>query len=1129
MRRYVAVLMGLCLGLSAAAWADDYTWTGLSSTDWTGTGNWDLGAVPTALDTAIFDIASTVDLFAPASVADVDVTGSLVIGGSGLTVANAFDYNGSANGVLDAVLTGDCSLNVQAGTLWVNSLSTYLGGTTVANGAALVVSSTGALGTGPIVVDTGGVMYLRGGGDPANPQNYIATLPGSPSLTVRGQFEPVGDPYGGGTGPWHSDIDVTLDGGVIGRGNLDTQVDTEYDWVFDGDITLTANGGTLGATGRVHRWATYNGDLIGAAGSKVTVDSSDGSYPCHVVANHANASFEGDWDVVDGILHVNQDGALGIGTGQTVTVNAPWRSNSWGGVEISVAQTHMPAIVVQQGYVLPQFDVASDVTLAGGMFMIDQNARIMSGNLLVTEDSSFLNRGDYAGLKLTITGSIIGDGKLSLLPGARQLRIEGDGSAHSGGWDVLGGVLQVNAAGALGTGPVNVTGGGSLTTIADSSLDGTDSVVVAMDGKLVLNSVETRQFEVQAGGALATNGLSTLDFDYENGGNVKLHKGAIISSAVTPPDPSLLADGDEEFGVWLDAGNADATVGNGTDINGDPVPYRGLAATSNLTYSSVATEATGGTLGVQFLSQAGKTLTFNGATLAPEAGNGISLEGTGRFVITGSANDFQGPIVMNGQYKLETTNTTSLLGSSVREIIINSGGMNLEDRNAGALDGVSVTVNAGGRFSTFEQNYQNVAPTAGSLTLKEGATLLVDTGSLPGLLTAGAVWDIEEGAAVQMTNGYATAGWPFTVPLRLWVNEGGNGWYTYLTGNDVLVTEDSFVSVSYFTTTNKTPTVGTDGGNRFRVPGSADGGRFSVQRGKTLQIHGDLDFTGKTLIIGNPAEVPTPDRSATSFVFYNLVHDGTISFDKYNDKLIVHGIGDIDVQAGRLILAHPDQFGGASEVHVAAGTTLQCNSPYMTREFRDSPTATMVTGKGRIRVGSNGGSGHELGLAPADTGAGVQGAGVSPGDGPGSAGVLTFQDTGLYFSEGTTGSGTVYPTLNVEILGSPTTPVAGVDHDQVVVGRPVVGLDVTDVVVTLPVPSVSCNPAKLSNVSVLTAGSGVVAPRSFAVGETIGVPGDNHWNLKAGEVGYDATSGVDLVLVGASIEWTAVPGNANLD
>ncbi|MHC4717766.1 MAG: hypothetical protein ACYS5V_12410, partial [Planctomycetota bacterium] len=206
MRSFVAALMALCLVASSAALADDYTWTGVSSNDWTDIGNWDLGAAPGAADTAIFDINATVDIAAAASVADLDVTGgALIVNGADLSVANAVDYDGTGNGAMNAVLTGTAAVNVLGGTLRFNSLSTYTGGTTVSSGANLVVGAGAAVGTGPILVEAGGVMYLRGGGDGTDDitaLNYVATLPGSPSLTVQGRFEPVGN--NSSDGPWRS-------------------------------------------------------------------------------------------------------------------------------------------------------------------------------------------------------------------------------------------------------------------------------------------------------------------------------------------------------------------------------------------------------------------------------------------------------------------------------------------------------------------------------------------------------------------------------------------------------------------------------------------------------------------------------------------------------------------------------------------------------------------------------------------------------------------------------------------------------------------------------------------------------------------------------------------------------------
>ncbi|KKK51682.1 hypothetical protein LCGC14_3112510, partial [marine sediment metagenome] len=305
-------------------------------------------------------------------------------------------------------------VSVTAGFLRFNSASDFSGGVTVESGANLVVGAGGAVGTGTVLIKSGAVMYLRGGGDGSSQgtaQVYQATLAGSPLVIIQGRFEPVGN--NGSSGPWNSDIDVTLDGGIIQRGT-GGQADTNWHWQFAGDITVTANGGTLGNNGHIWRSATYTGDIIGAAGTVLVNDGDDSAYPARNSLAHTNASYEGDWSVVDGRLSVEADGALGIGTGQTVTVNAPFRTNGWGGLWVNAGQTTFPDIDLQQGELFLDANLSSNIEMNGGRFALTRNNRTIGGTIVASTATAFTGPNDYAGWKLNLTGTISGSAGLEV-------------------------------------------------------------------------------------------------------------------------------------------------------------------------------------------------------------------------------------------------------------------------------------------------------------------------------------------------------------------------------------------------------------------------------------------------------------------------------------------------------------------------------------------------------------------------------------------------------------------------------------------------------------------------------------------------------------------------------------------
>jgi len=187
-------------------------------------------------------------------------------------------------------------------------------------------------------------------------------------------------------------------------------------------------------------------------------------------------------------------------------------------------------------------------------------------------------------------------------------------------------------------------------------------------------------------------------------------------------------------------------------------------------------------------------------------------------------------------------------------------------------------------------------------------------------------------------------------------------------------------------------------------------------------------------------------------------------------------------------------------------------------DYNNPDLAVTITGVGMVLVGDGASGASTLTLTPAD---GVP-AGMSPG---GNAGVLNVKG-GLTFAA--YAPGPTYPLLDVEVVGHGG--AAGTDHDQVAVTGAVNGIADLDVVVTLPVPSCALNPDLLGDMAIMTGSSiGTGTVNSATIGKTIGQPLDTHWQVKSGEELLDYADPTKLVLKGASIEWTAISGDANLD
>ncbi|HUU22297.1 MAG TPA: hypothetical protein VM389_07145, partial [Phycisphaerae bacterium] len=270
--------------------------------------------------------------------------------------------------------------------------------------------------------------------------------------------------------------------------------------------------------------------------------------------------------------------------------------------------------------------------------------------------------------------------------------------------------LYVHRAGALGTGTVEVHG--VLYTNADGCLSspttgGADfaAVVVGANGRLELNSNETARIEVLPTGALAAPVnpyfSSALDYDWQNGGNVKMHQGAVVDrSLMNLPTEDLLAPGDGVFGIWLGDSDLSTDVGDG----GGTI-YRGLATTTPVAaggwtgfdLTSIVRETVGGTLGPMFLSVPGCNFIFNGAFVFADGSNRIKLVGDGDFGFddqTG-ASVFNAPVEKTGSGKVTVLADGVLTGT---ELHVKGGVLTLAAAATGGMSGSDVTIYDGAAF-----------------------------------------------------------------------------------------------------------------------------------------------------------------------------------------------------------------------------------------------------------------------------------------------------------------------------------------------------------------------------------------------------------------------------------------------
>jgi T5SS/PEP-CTERM-associated repeat protein/autotransporter-associated beta strand protein len=164
-----------------------------------------------------------------------DGTGAAAIaGGSGEGTIN---LNHGGNMVFANQLTGDTlAVNIVSGTTTLNAANTYGKGTTISGGATLITASKTALGTGNVLVESGGVLAIAsasGGDDGIGIQSVEDTLTIAGDLTIHGLLSlSLGDSLSvGGDLVFDGSLSLNLTGNESGLDNLS----------LDNFITVTGN------------------------------------------------------------------------------------------------------------------------------------------------------------------------------------------------------------------------------------------------------------------------------------------------------------------------------------------------------------------------------------------------------------------------------------------------------------------------------------------------------------------------------------------------------------------------------------------------------------------------------------------------------------------------------------------------------------------------------------------------------------------------------------------------------------------------------------------------------------------------------------------------------------------------
>ena len=326
-----------------------------------------------------------------------------------LTVGNG-DASGTFSGTI-ADTTGTIALmKTGTGTLTLGGANTYTGGTTV-NGGLLDLTSNWAVpsGTGTITINSGGAVL-------------------------------VGDAY-------------TTVTGWLGSHNINTASTGAL--ALTGTSSETINMGSyanlsLGASGA----ATYNGVLtpagntyrLGGGGGMLTFTPAlTGSYslvvagPGTVVLTNTNNTYSGGTTLSAGHLNINTAAALG--TGALTIVGGTLGNTSGRPITLSTNNAQ-----IWSG----DFTFTASTFPSNNTLNLGTGAVTMSSSRTVTVVSS----------SLTVGGVISDSGSgYSLTKAGPGTLILGGANTYSGGTTLSAGQLNINAAAALGTGALTISGG----------------------------------------------------------------------------------------------------------------------------------------------------------------------------------------------------------------------------------------------------------------------------------------------------------------------------------------------------------------------------------------------------------------------------------------------------------------------------------------------------------------------------------------------------------------------------------------------------------------------------------------------------------------------------------------------
>lgn len=970
-----------------------------------------------------------------------------------------------------------------SGALTMSGANTFTGGMNLSAGR-LNVNHARAVGTGTLTIGDGTTLD--------NTSGAAITLTNNNLQTWDGDFTFVGTnslSLGTGLVTMTGDRVVTVSAGTLTAGGIIDDGGNGYSLTKGGVGALTlaaANTLTGGITLSGGRLNLNHAAALGSGTFTINGGSIDNSSAANITINTANDQvWAGDFTFVG-------TRTLNLGTGditldgdRTVTVTAGTLAVSGkiddaglirrltkagaGTLSLGGANTFSGGVTLDAGTL-----TFANGTLGAGPIEFGGNATLQwaAGN---TQDIS----ADLAAIPVGVVATIdTGANSVSFanaLSGSGAITKAGTGTlslsaanAHAGGTTLSAGTLNVNHAGALGSGTFTVSGGtlnnssaggltlasdiaitiaGSFTFTGTRSLNLGEGAVTLVGNRTITASASTLTIGGVIGGAhslgKAGNGTLTLTNDntYTGGTSISAgtlninHAGAIGTGTLTVTGGTL----NNTSGGALTLDNAITIAGTLTFAGSNPLEFAtgAVTLTGNRTVSTTAGLLTiGGQIGGAYtLTKAGNgTLILSAANVhggtTLTAGkldvNHPAALGSGTLTLSGGTidNTSGGPIALAHDNPQVWSGSFTIANADL--IDFGSGNITLSGNRTvtvtAGLFGVGGTIGGTGSLTkagTGTMTLRAANTYSGGTTLSAGTLRLADasaagTGTLT--LTAGTLAN-DSGAPMTIDNALALAG-NVTLAVDDDLTVAGN---VTLTGNRALTVSGGTLALegniagAFSLTKAGAGTLALAGANAYSGGTIVSAGRLAINSSNAIGT-GTLTLNGGSIDNTSGGTVTLATNNAMSWA-------ANVSFVGTDD--LIFGTGTITLTASRTVTtaAGTLSLGGAI---VGAYSLTKAGPGTLVMRGASTFSAGMTVSNGTVQANNTGGSGTGTGAVTVANGATLAGTGRASGAvtiqaggtlAPGAGGTAIFSTGNLILSAGAN--------LDLTIDGD----VAGTDYD----------------------------------------------------------------------------------------------------